>query len=454
MRIRWLPAYFTESIIMTQHTLEPGKHVIDAIVQIGHALRYAVRTEMPVERRHHPPAVDVAWFANDEHLYPLMIFEVESSATNAMAGNPAKVFGQSSEKFERPLFFFHLIVRSGSNTSRVDSLKGLFGSHNYRTYQLDRGMGTTLVKDILSQHRRIKNTVDIHSLLSVLMTSSELAADSEAILQHAATIGLRGAYLADTANLAGQHPEARALFLNHLRDRLVARKWSNIDTGYRSWLGHDWSRPIHLGLLSSTRPCDRAQILEQLRSWQEHSSFMPSAIGPHFGLSMDYDHFIFGAAAGLWALVASLMLEQPEALKYISEQLNALVRGLEHARPFVWPYSVTWGLHVTASTGNPVEFDAMRSFANERGGIPSRILYAPPAFLYIDDHSWHETVTQSPELVPRLNDFLSRRIEAVRHITRVDPVDLVLSVLGDEEGPDVDGAYLVKLLSRRDPARK
>lgn len=435
---------------MTQHTLEPGKHVIEAIAQLGSALRYVVREEMPVERRPHPPAVDVAWFANDEQVYPLMIFEIESSATNAMASNPAKVFGQSNEKFERPLFYFHLIVHSGVDTSRVDALKGIFGSHNYRTYELDRGMGTTLVKDILSQHRRIQNTIDIRSILSILITSPELDADAGVVLEHAATIGLRGAYLADAASLAAQHPEARALFLNHLRDRLVYRKWLNIDTGYRSWLGYNWSRPIHLGLLSATCPNDRASILEQLRLWQEHSSFMPSAIGPYFGLSQDYDHFIVGAAAGLWALVASLMLEQPEVLTYIAEQLTILVRGLEYARPFAWPYSVTWGLHVAATAGNSLGFDSMRSFANERGGVSSRILYDPPSFLYVDDDSWHATITQSPELVPRLRDFLSRRVEAVRHTTRADPVDFVLSTLVDEEGPYFDGSSLVRLLSRGD----
>ena len=91
---------------MPQHKLEAGKQIIQAVAQLGRALGYAVRTEMPVEQRPRPPAVDVAWFADDEQRYPLMIFEVESAATNAMANNPAKVFGQPSDQFERPLFSF------------------------------------------------------------------------------------------------------------------------------------------------------------------------------------------------------------------------------------------------------------------------------------------------------------------------------------------------------------
>jgi hypothetical protein len=349
------------------------------------------------------------------------------------------------------LFFFHLIVKSGVDTSRVDNLKGVFGSHNYRIYQLARGMGTNLVKDILSQHRRIRNTVDIHPLLSALMASSELAADCGAVLDHAATIGLRGAYLADTASLSGQHPIAKALFLKHLRDRLVARRWTNIDTGYRSWLGRNWSRPLHLGLISAGHPNDRAPMLEQLRSWQEHGSFMPSSIGPHFGLSMDYDHFVYGAAAGLWALVAALMLEQPDALMYIAGQLTDFVRGLKHACPFAWPYSVAWGLHVAASAKDAAGFETMRTFANGRDGMPSAVLYDPPGFLYFDDHWWHETVAQSPEPVPRLDDFRSRRIEAVHQVASVDAVDLVLEALAGEDGPDFDGSRLVKLLCCGDP---
>ncbi|HEY7414595.1 MAG TPA: hypothetical protein VH593_05345, partial [Ktedonobacteraceae bacterium] len=83
---------------MPQHKLEAGKQIIQTVAQLGRALGYAARTEMPVEQRPRPPAVDVAWFADDEQRYPPMIFEVESAATNAMATNPAKVFGQPSDR--------------------------------------------------------------------------------------------------------------------------------------------------------------------------------------------------------------------------------------------------------------------------------------------------------------------------------------------------------------------
>jgi hypothetical protein len=93
---------------MSGHSSQPGIRVIAAIASLGGALGYSVRTELPVEQRANAPAVDVAWFSDEEQFYPLMIFEVESATTNAMANNPTKVYGQTQEKFERPLFFFTL----------------------------------------------------------------------------------------------------------------------------------------------------------------------------------------------------------------------------------------------------------------------------------------------------------------------------------------------------------
>jgi hypothetical protein len=381
-----------------------------------------------------------------------MIFEVESAATNAMANNPAKIFGQPSDQFERPLFFFHIIVRSGDATSRIENLKGVFGSHNYRVYRLDSGMATQLVKDILTQHRRIRRKVDIGALMSLLIASPYLSTDRGAILDHAAEVGLCGAYLSDLAELAGGHPDAKALFLRHLRERLMKRKWGNIDTGYRKWLGYSWSPPIHLGLLFAEYPKDRARIFEQLRWWQDRSSFM-SQIGPHFGLSRDYDLFIFGAAGAVWALVAALMIEDSEAVKYIAEQMLLIVRGLARAQPVAWLHSAVWGLHIAASGRNQAQFEELRHFANDRGGAPLEILYNPPASVAIeDDDGWHEATSQPAEPIPEFHEFVKRRAEAVQSGEHPNAVDVALAALVAGEALFFDGRTLVHLLSQSDSA--
>lgn len=79
-----------------------------------------------------------------------MIFEVESSVTNAVINNPAEVFGQPNQTFEKPLFFFHVMATGGQESSRIDNLRNLFGLHNYRVYRLQKDETLQLVKDILN----------------------------------------------------------------------------------------------------------------------------------------------------------------------------------------------------------------------------------------------------------------------------------------------------------------
>ena len=104
---------------MTQHSLNDGKQIIEGLTALGRALGYSVETELPIEKdKKNPQAVDVAWLSEKGQEFPLMIFEVESKITNAAANNPLKVFGKSNQSFEKPLFFFHVMVSAGK-TRRV-----------------------------------------------------------------------------------------------------------------------------------------------------------------------------------------------------------------------------------------------------------------------------------------------------------------------------------------------
>src|SRR4051812_27441815 len=123
---------------MSEHKLQPGKLVIEALSVLGRDLGYFVECEVPVlKRAHSPPLVDVAWKKDETQKFPLMIFEVESSAGNTIANNAMKVFSQSNQDFEKPLFFFHLVVRGGEETSRIDALRKQYGTNNYRVYRLN-----------------------------------------------------------------------------------------------------------------------------------------------------------------------------------------------------------------------------------------------------------------------------------------------------------------------------
>ncbi|MFO0570158.1 MAG: hypothetical protein U0263_31230 [Polyangiaceae bacterium] len=247
--------------------------MIDTICSLGKALGYGVRTEFPVEQRPNAPAVDVGWFSGDELRYPLMIFEVETAASNAMANNPTKVYGQSQDKFERPLFFFHIVLSTGTESSRIDNLRGVFGQHNYRVYELDRGMGQQLVTDVMSQHRRLHATFDLGGFLEALSKQSDFDIAPESIVQHAMRIGLRAHYLSDLATLAALRSEYREAFLGSIELQDLEKGAGRLDLGYRSYFGQSWSTPIHLAMLVNADRVPAPDGLEQLRWWQERSSY-------------------------------------------------------------------------------------------------------------------------------------------------------------------------------------
>jgi hypothetical protein len=142
---------------VSEHRLPQGRAIIDSIAALGNALGYWVEREFHVDKAEggEPPAGDIAWFSEEHQKFPLMIFEVETSPGAAMANNPLKVFSQDADSFEKPLFFFHLIVSGGQASSRVRNLTKQYSSLNYRVYRLGAGEGTKFVCDVLEQHRRV-----------------------------------------------------------------------------------------------------------------------------------------------------------------------------------------------------------------------------------------------------------------------------------------------------------
>jgi hypothetical protein len=67
---------------MPEHALLPGRGIIDAISALGRTMGYVVRCEWPIDSSQNTgAAVDIAWFAEENQKFPLMIFEVETSAS-------------------------------------------------------------------------------------------------------------------------------------------------------------------------------------------------------------------------------------------------------------------------------------------------------------------------------------------------------------------------------------
>ena len=308
------------------------------------------------------PAVDVAWLSDQNQRFPLMIFEVESSAGNTIASNPLKVFAQATTEFEKPLFYFQIVVRGKAETSRVDLLERQYGTFNYRLYSLGRGECDKLLYDILRQHRRIRSEIPYTKVFDVLVDECWSSyCNPVQILDEAYEIGLsKESRLSDYIWLA--------LTEESIRERmpsLIAAdaelNWNetcSVETymakcfgpellcawllGYDEEANHDWEGEwrafcSHLNDDSFTLP------------------FGGSCVGCLLGLCRGRGHTIQELVTNLCSVLNSL-----EAREY----------GLHLA---------SWLCHLAAALNREKDFDTAQDYLEQAGGIPMIHLLTPPS---------------------------------------------------------------------------
>jgi hypothetical protein len=396
---------------MAKHKLPHGQGFIDGVMALASALGYVVKEEFPVDNhRTNPPAVDVAWFGEDGQDFPLMIFEIESRATNTAANNAVKVFGQPYERFQKPLFFFHVFLSAGADTSRLETLRYQFGSHNYRTYSLDQHDSTRLINDVLSQHRRLSKQLDLVKLASVLDQPVWQDAELDVVLMHAESERFDANFLARYCTLGKNDRRFRDHYLRLLAELSAAPSGKQRSWDYGSYIGYWWPEPLHMGLLAIHRPGED-DYLRRLQHWQEKTSYI-TQIGPHFGLSRDYDDFLLGTAPAYLALVASLMHSVPGAGSYIADLYRPMLDRLGRAPREVSFFMALWFVHVAASLTNNERYEYARAFINDRGGIPPDLLYEPPSLVSFQeqkpDERWVQAIGENSSGVPPLAEFRRR----------------------------------------------
>ncbi len=437
---------------MPEHSLEQSLTVIDGLAMLGLKLGYHVAYEFPIEKdKENPQVVDVAWLLEEGQDFPLMIFEVESRASNTIANNPVKVYGKLNQSFEKPLFFFHVMLSTGRDTSRINDLVGLFGRHNYRAYRLDTGDVDRLVRDVLSQHRRITRKLNIRDLISTLESEYWVGVDINSVLLHAEQIGFErgtGRLLPQYAYLWQFDPRFGDHFVRYLQRRDQTPGAVGEKDEYPTYLGGHWSVPLHLGILcfTSHEISTKESYFARLRNWQEEGFIRQ--IGPFFGLDKDYDKFILGSAAFVWGLVSLLMSDIPEAVNYICRQCRWILKEIETQPSRISLFTALWLLHASASTDICEEFfNDARSFINERGGVPERILYEPPGIIDIDhDHHWLEDRWNPNELVPEIDEFT--KVEHYADEIAHKPVEFAIRSLADGIAQHRYGPELAILLNR------
>jgi hypothetical protein len=370
---------------MPEHKLKEGLEIIGKLFRIGQILGYHSEKEYPIDKENES-AVDVAWLFEPKQKYPLFIFEVESKTTNSISSNPLKIFGETNQKFEKPLFLFHLLLTGGQTSGRIPQLERTYGTYNYRIYRFSLDDETVLIMDILSQHRRLSNHLQIIAFLTDIIENWR-GINIDAIVEHIEFLEFElysGLILPSYAHLSKKYPVFKKHYVRRLQEKVQIPNGLFEPESYDTYLGTEYSTPIHLGILSSFNENNlEYKYFEDFKNWQEKSYYLKQ-IGPSFGLSRDYDLFILGMAGSVLGLTAALFYKVSGAREYIAKELLEIIKNSDRFEPTASLFNALWLLHISPDTDKGKEyFEFARSFINENGGIPE-LIYNDPKINYID----------------------------------------------------------------------
>jgi hypothetical protein len=375
---------------MARHKLRRGIQVIDDLKKLAESLEYDCEDEYIVGRT--GAAVDLAWFGAGDQRVPLMIFEIESRASSSMANNALKIFSQDVEDFVKPLFFFHLLLGGGRDNERIAAMRKTWGTYNYRVYRLNSKLeNQRLVSDILGQHRRVNEKISFLHLDAALRSPSWSDVSVVEIFETAEHLQFAGNYLRDLACLAAGNPLFQPLFATRLREWHVDGKAYPGD--YDTYLGSHYAPILEICLLVGNGTVADNEGVRLLAEWQR-GPYGLSMIGPHFGLSREYDRFVLCCAPFVFAVAATLCRKKLLAKAWIVHQLSELIDGEQNAgvRSDYITAARIWLLHIAASavrdfsTRPPSweEADLVEIYNRARAAVsmtkvPMDLLFAPPS---------------------------------------------------------------------------
>lgn len=434
---------------MSEHKLTKGKEIISSLKKLGESLGYQVVGEFPVDHANKKsPAVDVAWLSEKDQKFPLMIFEVESAMTNSASNNPLKVYGLENEEFEKPLFFFHIFQSGTKKSTKVKTLKRQYGLHNYRLYSLSDNETQNLLIDILSQHRRIQKEINLVNLLKVINEIWQEEINIDEIIIEIEELGFSVNYLKSYAQLSIENSFYKKhiiRFLKSYNNDAPIRKYPEYDTYMGGW----YSEALHLSLLISEDPANRSKYLDNLKYWQEESSYMKQ-LGPFFGLSRDYDVFILGFSPPLIAHLVSLSKEYIDAMNYLISIQKEIFDKVQVS--FSTPISLfhsLWLLHVANASNNSVLYEELRTFINKNGGVPKKYISIPPDNIGLNEEEtdWEMELEKEIEYVPNqkeLANFVNNRINSTDDFSSA--FDLSIRVFTDNAVNGYWSKHIIKAL--------
>lgn len=391
---------------MGKHTTDISLSLFNFLRDLGNGLGYYVEIEFPMsENSFGSQAIDIAWLNEQGNKFPLFIFEIESTSNNSIPNNPTKVFGKDSKKFEKPLFFFHIIIEGAENSEKYSDLLGNFGRFNYDIFRINNGETENLLLKIISQHRRIHNELDLLYVLRLISETSEIKSEIEferflkniESLIHENQFYRIGQVYADFASRDKSFQEQYVKFIQRT---YLNKKLSHLS--YESYSANIASEFINLGILYSTfgkelKDLDFTSLLVEAQKTETFSKieYLP-------GLNYDYDIFIHDHVPFYIALTFFLFDDNLKAQRYILDIAIKTIRKLNVTENFTFEHHLSWGLLMSSSRLEFSEtFEELKNLANNRNGILNTILFCPT---FINDHQ--EIPDSKLVLVPERNEYI------------------------------------------------
>lgn len=427
---------------MGQHTTENSLILFDFLIDLGKILHYHTDSEYPMsEISFGGQAIDIAWFNEKGNRFPLFIFEIESTSNNSIANNPTKIFGKESKVFEKPLFFFHIIIEGTENSEKYNDLLGLFGKYNYEIFRVNKGETENLILKIISQHRRIRDHIDLPYLICHINNyeniKTEIVFDRflielEKLIHENDSYRLGQAY----ADIGSRDTSFIEHYIKFIRRSYLNKSLPYLS--YQSYYTSICSEFVNVGILhfnfkDAFHDIDFKNLLIEAQKTEtfDKIEYLP-------GLNYDYDIFIYNYVPFYLGLTFFLFKGNIGAQRYLLDISLRIVRKLQISNDFALEHHVSWLLLMTASNQEFCqEFEEVKNTMNCNNGILDTIIYSP---VFMNDHN--NLPDSEMIMVPDRDSYIESFRQKFSHLVNDKDINQIAIMSLSEDWKDKQDQHL------------
>ncbi len=415
---------------MGLHKSETTLAKIKFLKNLGECLQYTTQDEEPMfPHQKTTPALDLSW-RKEQTKYPIFIFEVDTTPEKSASDNAVKVFSKPTEKYQKPLFFFHIFVSQKHETDRINSLKSQFDKVNYDVYLLSaKDSASKLMTDILEQHFRIASTLDLYALVKLLEENNPLKVDTMIVLnklvelEYDKTADSNFLSTIETLLIDKNYPTIRAFYSEYLLRYLDYTEYLKQD--YPPFYTTAYSKITHLALsLLLTNHQNTDNVFDKILKHEE--DYVPFGLWePHFGLERDYDHVLLSEFPLLLSLLCSVFSHSNHA-KYFSAKLKKIIeKGKNDRVKIMSMHGVYWLLIASIIAKDKESYNYARLVIDDSGGFNINWLDLPTKD--IEDDEYLKKADKKVVLTPLFEEW-QKFLQTQQYNSK--KIDFLLAIIG------------------------